>query len=168
LIPDADFGYVLHPVDLGINKLMAAASGREPRDAVDLLTIDRNVLPIGALAWAAVEAAPGFTPAGLIGEVRRNARFNPPEWAAAGLPPSLDPGRTLSELRAAPTSGEAFVASIPCATVGRLFLDQGRPVAPDPTRLADYILHAPTRHGHWPTSPAIETAMLERLQTMVV
>jgi len=32
--PDETFGYVLHPVDLATNKLMAAAGRREPRDVV--------------------------------------------------------------------------------------------------------------------------------------
>ena len=40
-MPDELFGYVLHPVDLAMNKVMAAA------------------------VWAAVEKSPGFTPEGL-------------------------------------------------------------------------------------------------------
>ena len=36
---DEIFGYVLHPVDLAMNKVMAAAGRRELRDLVDLVTI---------------------------------------------------------------------------------------------------------------------------------
>jgi hypothetical protein len=32
---DETFGYVLHPVDLALNKVMAAAGRREVRDLVD-------------------------------------------------------------------------------------------------------------------------------------
>jgi hypothetical protein len=42
-VPDDLFGYVLHPVDLAINKLMAAAGRREVRDVIDLVTIDETI-----------------------------------------------------------------------------------------------------------------------------
>jgi hypothetical protein len=38
-IKDDEFGYVLHIADLAVNKAMAAASRREPRDLVDLVTL---------------------------------------------------------------------------------------------------------------------------------
>jgi hypothetical protein len=34
-VRDDVFGYMLHPVDLAANKIMAAAGRREPRDIVD-------------------------------------------------------------------------------------------------------------------------------------
>lgn len=64
-IPDDLFGYILHPVDLALNKVMAAAGRREVRDLVDAVTIHETILPLGALVWAAVEKSPGFTPEGL-------------------------------------------------------------------------------------------------------
>jgi hypothetical protein len=72
-MPDEMFGYVLHPVDLAMNKAMAAAGRREVRDLVDLVTVHETILPLGAVIWAAVEKAPGFTPEGLIAEMQRNA-----------------------------------------------------------------------------------------------
>jgi hypothetical protein len=57
-VPDATFVYVLHPADLATNKAMAAAGRREPRDAVDLLTIHDRVLPLGAVVWAAIGMSP--------------------------------------------------------------------------------------------------------------
>ena len=39
---------MLHPVDLGMNKVMAAAGRRELRDIVDLVTIHETILPLGA------------------------------------------------------------------------------------------------------------------------
>lgn len=66
---DEVFGYVLHPADLVMNKVMAAAGRRELRDLVDLVTIHETILPLGAVVWAAVEKSPGVTPEGLIAEI---------------------------------------------------------------------------------------------------
>jgi hypothetical protein len=53
-VRDDQFGFVLHPVDLALNKMMAAAGRREVRDIVDLPTIHEKILPLGALVWAGV------------------------------------------------------------------------------------------------------------------
>src|ERR1017187_10951786 len=47
-MPDDIFGYLLHPVDLATNKVMAAAGRREGRDLVDLVTVYTGILPLGA------------------------------------------------------------------------------------------------------------------------
>jgi hypothetical protein len=72
---DETFGYVLQPIDLVMNKVMAAAGRREVRDIVDLVMIHGTILPLGAVIGAAVEKSPGFTPEGLIAEIRRNAHY---------------------------------------------------------------------------------------------
>jgi hypothetical protein len=73
-IRDETFGYILHPVDLAANKIMAAAGRREVRALVDAVTIHETTRPLGALIWAAVEKSHGFTPEGMIAEIRRNSR----------------------------------------------------------------------------------------------
>jgi len=55
---DEIFGYILHPVDLAMNKVMAAAGRREVRDLVDLVTIHETILPLGAVIWAVVTGRP--------------------------------------------------------------------------------------------------------------
>jgi hypothetical protein len=45
-------GWVLHPVDLAVNKVLALAGRDEPRDFIDTLYLHESVLPLGALAWA--------------------------------------------------------------------------------------------------------------------
>lgn len=60
-IRDETFGYVLHPVDLAMNKVMAAACRREVRDLVDLVTVHETIVPLGAVVWAAVEKSLGYT-----------------------------------------------------------------------------------------------------------
>jgi hypothetical protein len=164
VVSDHQFGYVLHIVDLAINKTMAAASRREPRDVIDLLTLHDRVLPIGALVWAAVEIAPGFTPEGLIAEIRRNAKYPADELRQLSADPPIDPCAVMRQLRAALDEAEQFVAAMPSDKAGLLFLRAGQPVQPDPSTLDTYATHAPERRGHWPSSPDITAAMLARLQ----
>jgi len=57
-----DSGFMLHPVDIAINKLLALAGRDEARDFLDIIYIDRNILSLGALCWAAVSKDPGFFP----------------------------------------------------------------------------------------------------------
>ncbi len=133
---DETFGYLLHPVDLATNKVMAAAGHREVRDLVDVVTIHETILPIGAVIWAAVEKSPGFTPEGLIAEIRRNA----------------------------PKKQKEFVGQMPTDKVGLLFLEGEKVVQPDPGRLQDYQTHAGQRRGQWPSNAEISAAMFERAQ----
>ena len=55
-----------------------------------------------------------------------------------------------------------FIALLPSDAVGFVFLDGNKPVQPDLTKLSRYKRHAGTRRGHWPSSPEIRNAMLER------
>jgi len=160
--PDETFGYVLHPVDLATNKLMAAAGRREPRDVVDLLTVHDRVLPLGAVVWAAVDKSPGFTPEGLINEVRRVGRYTAAEFRSVESDPPIDPAATMTRLREILEQADAFVARMPTEKAGLLFLQAGKVVQPDPDRIESYQTHAGQRRGHWPSSPEISTAMLER------
>jgi hypothetical protein len=72
--------------------------------------------------------------------------------------------RAAASLRRATGEAEEFVAAMPSAAAGRLFLKDGVPVQPDPAHLENYIVHEPRRRGHWPADPGITTAMLEKLQ----
>ncbi len=164
VVRDEQFGYVLHIIDLAVNKTMAAASRREPRDIVDLLSLHDRVLSIGALVWAAVEIAPGYTPEGLIAEICRNARYPAEELRQLAADPPVDPDSLMRRLRAALDDARRFVAAMPSDKAGLLFLRDGRPVQADPTALPSYATHAPRRRGHWPSSPDITAAMLARLQ----
>jgi hypothetical protein len=159
---DETFGYILHPADLALNKAMAAAGRREARDIVDLVTIHNTILPLGAVIWAAVEKSPGFTPEGLIGEIRRNANYPAAEWRALVTAEPLDPHVITSQLRAALDEAETFVSRMPTEKLGLLFLQGGQVVQPDPDRLDGYQTHAGQRRGQWPTSTEITAAMLER------
>lgn len=144
---DELFGYVLHPVDLAMNKAMAAAGRRELRDLVDLVTIHETILPLGAVVWAAVEKSPGFTPEGLIAEIRRNSNYPRTEWLTLISSEPLDPKDIMGRLRGALDEAETFVTQMPTEKAGLLFLKDGRVSQPDPGRLDDYRTHAGQRRG---------------------
>lgn len=164
VVADPVFGFTLHPVDLALNKISAVMNRRELRDIVDTATIHDAILPLGAAIWAAVEKAPGFTPEALIEEIRRNSVYPAAEWAALPAATPIDPGATLAKLRAALDEAETFVRRMPSEHVGLLFLNSvGEVVQPDPSRLSEYLTHRGQRRGHWPTSPEIAAAMMERL-----
>jgi hypothetical protein len=153
---------MLHPVDLATNKVMAAGGRQKAADAVDLLTVHQDVLPLGAVIWAAVEKAPGYTPEGLIAEIRRIAvRYREEDLRAIPSNEVIDPGIFHRRLGAALGEAEAFVAHMPTEKAGLLFLKEGKVVQPDPDRLEEYTTHSGRRRGQWPSSPEIDAAMIE-------
>jgi hypothetical protein len=159
---DDTFGYVLHPVDLATNKAMAAGGRREVRDLVDLITVHETILPLGAVVWATVEKSPGYTPEGLIAEIRRNSNYPAAEWRALASTDPIDPAAFSARLRTALDEAEAFVSRMPTDKFGLLFIQDTRVVQPDPEHLENYQTHAGQSRGHWPSSPEITAAMLER------
>jgi hypothetical protein len=164
-VRDDEAGYMLHPVDLAINKAMAAAGRREVRDIVDLLTVHESILPLGAVVWAAVEKSPGFTPEGLIAEIRRNSRYPESDWRSLVTATPIDPVDIMARIRAALNAAESFVEKMPTDKAGLLFLEHGKVVQPDPEHLDRYQTHAGQRRGHWPSNPEISASMLERYRS---
>jgi hypothetical protein len=108
LIQMAEGGMILHPIDLAINKLVALANRREPRDLVDAIFADAHVLPFPALVWAVVEKNPGLNPASYLEQFRR--RTLTPEDAAylrfTGAYPVEEAARRFRQLVA---ETEAFI-----------------------------------------------------------
>ena len=160
------FGYMLHPVDMATNKSHAAVGRRELRDIVDLVTIHEAILPLGPVIWAAVDKMPGFTPEGMISEIRRNSKYSKLDWADLKSTEPLDPIAIYSKLRAALDSAEAFVQQMPTSHVGLLFLKDNKVVQPDPAALDQYQTHTGQRRGHWPSNAEIESAMLDHYKIL--
>jgi hypothetical protein len=129
---------------------------------LDLLTIHDRHVPLGAVIWAAVAKDPGFTPEGLIGEIRRNARFRQDDYADLALSEPVEAGAVARSLRVALDDAEVFARAMPAGKEGLLFLKDGRAVQPDPAHLDAYTEHGGVRQGHWPSSAEITSAMLER------
>ena len=162
VMQDDVFGYVLHLADIATNKALAAAGRRESRDILDLLLIHERFLPLGAVVWAAVAKDPGFTPEGLIAEIRRNGRYQQADFDRLRIEAPVDAAVVSRALRAALDEADAFARAIPAGKEGLLFLQDGRAVQPDPGQLDGYLPHAGQRRGHWPGSAEITSAMLER------
>ncbi len=135
---------------------------REPRDVADLVTINDRILPLGAVAWAAVGKSRGFTPEGLINKVRRLAHYTEADLRCLANDPPIDPVSTMTRFRQVLDEADPFVARMPSDKVGRLSLEAGHAVQRDPDRLQTYQTHAGQRRGQSPTSPSISAAMLER------
>jgi hypothetical protein len=158
---DETFGYILHPVDLATNKVAAAYGRQEARDVVDLLTIHERILSLGAVVWASTGKALGFTPEGILNEIRRNARYTEADFRRIASDPPIDPFATMTRLREVLSEAQAFVARMPTDKAGLLFLKDGHAVQPNPDRLEDYQTHAGKTRGHWPSSLEITAAMFE-------
>ncbi len=161
-IADELFGYRLHIADIATNKALAAGGRREPREVLDLLYIHGRHLPLGAVIWAAVGKDPGYSPESLICEIRRNARYRADDYADLALAEPVDAGDVARRLRKALDEAEAFVGAMPAGKEGLLFLEGGKPVQPNPEKLADHVEHAGRRGGYWPSSAEIGGAMLDR------
>lgn len=156
VIRDDIFGYVLHTADLATNKAMAAAGRREVRDIVDLVTVHETILPLGDVVWAAVEKAPGYTPEGLIAEIRRNSNYPAAEWRSLISAEPIDPKVTMSKLRGgALDDTEAICLEDAYGQTRILFSEAGQAVQPHPERLNSYEHHAGRIRGHWPSSTEI-------------
>ena len=160
-IADELFGYRLHIGDLATNKALAAAGRNEPRDVLDLLYVHEKHLPLGAVIWAAVAKAPGYSPESLITEIRRNARYRQDDYADLALTEPVDAALVSQKLRKSLEEAETFVRAMPHGKEGLFFLENNLPVQPDPNNLAACVEHAGIRRGHWPSSSEIASAMVK-------
>jgi hypothetical protein len=163
-VPDEQFGYVLHPADLATNKILAAADRFEVRDAVDLLWIDDNIQPLGAVAWAASDKNPGWSPEGLLAEIKAKAVYRDKQLAGEDLTIPLTAAELNRSLRERILRAERVVARLKSEMgFGVLILSDGRLAKPDPDDPASFvglIVHQGCTRGSWPTSPEISSVML--------
>lgn len=97
LVEHEVFGLALHPFDLATNKVLALVGRLEVRDWIDVITCDRNLQPLGYLAWAASGKDPGFSPASILAHASRTGRYSREEIAAL---PFESPPPAASELAA--------------------------------------------------------------------
>lgn len=125
-------GFVLHPIDLAVNKLLALAGRDEARDFLDILDLDRRTLPLGALCWAAAGKDPGFTPFALLEILRRRGKYHQEDFARLRLTTPVDLPALKTRWLAALAEAEAFVRSRPPSEAGCLYYSasEARFVAP--------------------------------------
>ena len=140
-VRDARVGFVLHPADLGVNKLLALAGRDEPRDVLDTLYLHRQVLVLGALCWAACGKDPGFTPLSLLELLRRRGRIREQDLERLDLAESVDlPSLKRSWLDAIDSVGP-FVASRPSEEIGCLYYSASQREFVDPREVTDAVPH---------------------------
>lgn len=134
LVYDPECGYRLHPVDLAINKVLALAGRHEPRDYYDVLYITDEILPLGALVWAAPSKDPGFNPASLLEMLRRKGKYRPEDFEDMILTQPLDLQAMKMKWMAALDDAEEFIWSRPMNEHGCLYysLAEKRFVQPKP------------------------------------
>ena len=124
LVQHADLGLTLHPFDLATSKVLALVGRVEPRDFVDTLTCDSEVQPLGYLAWAACGKDPGFSPASILEEARRTARYSDAEIRALDFGGEVPDARELARTWKAQLESARLVLEIlPAEEAGRAVLD---------------------------------------------
>ena len=120
-IRDPMGGFVLHDIDLAVNKTLALVGRNEPRDFVDILFVHERVLALGALTWAAVGKDPGFTPLSLVEFLRRRGRHRPEELERLNLAVPFDPIASKELWLSALDGAEAFARRGPTEEAGCLY-----------------------------------------------
>jgi hypothetical protein len=132
--PDSELGFVLHPLDGATNKLLALAGRGELRDYLDVLFLHRNVLSLGALAWAACGKDVGFTPQFLIEESQRLAHYPAIRLNTLLLRQSVDMVERKQLWLSAVAAANNLFLKLPPEEIGCLYLDaKGQAVTPDPS-----------------------------------
>jgi len=149
----ARFGFVLHAVDLAVNKVLALAGRDEPRDLLDIRYQHREVLCLGALCWAACGKDPGFTPLSLLELLRRRGRVRAEDLARLALAAPVDLRQLKEEWLAALDSVPAFASSRPGTEIGCLYYSASRRAFVDPREAADAVAHYGRPGGVLPRIP---------------
>ncbi len=126
LVRHEDLGLTLHSFDLATNKVLALVGRLEARDWVDVINCHERIQRLGYLAWAASGKDPGFSPAAILDQAGRSARYSAAEIESLAFdgPP---PGAAELSRRWHGMLNEArdLVAALPPSEVGACVLDQG-------------------------------------------
>ncbi len=131
---DAELGYRLHPIDLAVNKVLTLAGRDELRDLVDTVILCREVLPLGALCWAAAGKDPGFTPTSLLEMLRRRGKVRSEDLARLHFAAPWEATALKTAWLALLDAGQHFVTTRPPEELGCLYYAPalGKFVEPSP------------------------------------
>jgi hypothetical protein len=140
-VRDERVGFVLHPADLAVNKVLALAGRDEPRDVLDTLHLHRRVLGLGALCWAACGKDPGSTPLSLLELLRRRGRIHTEDLERLDLAQPIDLHQVKRAWLDALDSVEPFVASRPADEIGCLYYSAAKRAFVDPREASDAVPH---------------------------
>jgi len=138
---DDRVGFLLHPVDLAVNKVLALAGRDESRDVLDALHLHRHVLMLGAMCWAACGKDPGFSPLSLLELLRRRGRVRAEDLARLDLSEPIDLQVLKGVWLEALDSVEPFVTSLPPEEIGCLYHSASQRAFVDPREATDAVPH---------------------------
>lgn len=147
--PNKTFGWTLHKTDLAIQKLIAAASRRKPRDALDIVLLDSKYARLAALAIAAPAKLETASPIAILERALQHAIEHPmDDYRAlridhAAMPFPIEQVKTIvaDKINAAITEITQRCTS---AEPGFIYLPSkaGAPIVP-----TDDTIHGLTKHG---------------------
>jgi len=160
-IRDKTFGYRLHPIDSACDKLIAAANRNETRDVLDMIRIDREILPLGPLAWAASESSHLDSPGCLINNFSRRIGVHPEEIRKEGS--NVSAKKLNSSIMRMSREARNWIDSVPTRTEFGLILDRnGNPIKANLSEIPrnSWSVRKISVGGAWPTSPEISTEMM--------
>ncbi len=149
LVRHEDFGLILHPVDLATNKVLALVGRLEVRDWVDLINCHKSIQRLGYLAWAASGKDPAFSPAAILEQAARSARYTAAEVEAlafTGLPP--DASELSIHWREMLREAIEIIAILPPPKAGTCLLDSVGALYTGDTALLRAALSAGTIRFH--------------------
>ena len=124
LIEHSDFGLTLHPFDLATNKVLALVGRVEARDWIDVISAHEKIPQLGYLAWASCAKDPGFSPASILDQAGRTARYSNQEvdvLAFEGPRPSA--GELSRSWRAMLEEARELTSALPPEHAGCCVLD---------------------------------------------
>ena len=142
LVQHAELGLALHPFDLATSKVLALVGRVEARDFVDTLTCDREVQPLGYLAWAACGKDPGFSPTAILELAARSARYSESELRGLDFEGDAPDAASLArQWRGILDTAREIVAALPADEAGRAVLtSDGVPYRGQPAALREGLL----------------------------
>ena len=152
VVDDEDLGYRLHDIDLAINKCLALANRSVIRDALDIIELHSNILPLPTIISAACGKDPGFTPDLMLEMIQRHMTFTPDQLAAESLTKPVDPVKLKKDLLTLLEKTRKILRDVPAKNIGCLFTDKNGNVVKDLSKLNQYQ-HSPhhgTVRGSWP------------------
>lgn len=140
-VREPEVGFVLHPVDLAVNKVLALAGRDEARDVLDTLHFHDTLLALGVLCWAACGKDPGYSPYSLLELLRRRGRLGEADLPRLALARPIDLRATKRKWLEALDTVEPFADSRPGDELGCLYYSASQKAFVDPRESADAVPH---------------------------
>jgi hypothetical protein len=97
----------------------------------------------------------------MLADITRHSRFTKEEFRVLSTGEPIDIPQLHKTIRAMLDEAGQFIQSLPTSAIGVIFLENGKPVQPDPSRLGTYQTLSGSIGGIWPSSPQISSSMLQ-------